>query len=59
MTPILATMVMIRYTAEKGDDFNAGWDGADRINCGSGEDTVFEFNEAEGDKATGNCENFS
>lgn len=50
---------MIRYTAEKGDDFNAGWDGADKINCGSGEDTVFEFNEAEGDKATGNCENFS
>ena len=40
----------------EGDDHVAGGPGADKINCGKGEDNVLFFNEAEGDKATGNCE---
>ncbi len=42
----------------EGDDFVGGGPGADKFKCGSGEDTVFFFNEAEGDKATGNCKTF-
>lgn len=43
----------------QGNDNLEGNDGADKYKCGSGQDTVVGFNEAEGDKATGNCENFA
>lgn len=33
-----------------------GGSGADKFKCGSGDDVVTDFNEAEGDKATGGCE---
>jgi Ca2+-binding RTX toxin-like protein len=41
----------------QGDDIMRGMDGADKFQCGSGNDQVFDFDESEGDKATGNCEN--
>ena len=28
----------------------------DEFKCGNGDDTITDFNEAEGDKASGNCE---
>jgi Ca2+-binding RTX toxin-like protein len=40
----------------QGDDTFTGGTGADKFKCGSGDDTVTDFNEAEGDKKTGNCE---
>ena len=46
-----------KINAGQGDDILLGNGGADKFQCGSGEDTVTDFNEAEGDKATGNCEN--
>ena len=47
------------------DKINAGQEndrlfgngGADKFHCSSGEDTVLDFDPAEGDKATGNCKN--
>ena len=57
-----------------GNDFVVGWNdminagpgddeitggGADQFKCRSGNDTVKDFNEAEGDMATGNCEGIS
>ena len=33
--------------------------GVDTFNCGNGSDTITDFNEAEGDKASRNCENVS
>jgi hypothetical protein len=35
-----------------------GGTSADKFQCGSGDDTVIGFDETDGDKATGNCENF-
>jgi hypothetical protein len=43
---------------EKGDDSNTGNGGRDIFVCGEGEDdTVTDYNEAEGDIATPDCEN--
>jgi Ca2+-binding RTX toxin-like protein len=40
------------------DDTNTGNGGADIFACGNGEDdTITDFNEAEGDIATPDCEN--
>lgn len=39
-----------------GDDFGTGSGGADIFICGGGEDT-FDYNPAEGDIATPDCEN--
>jgi Ca2+-binding RTX toxin-like protein len=39
------------------DDTNTGNGGRDIFTCGNGEDTVTDFNEAEGDIATPDCEN--
>jgi hypothetical protein len=37
-----------------------GSGGADKFNCGKGEDIIFDFNEAEGgDRASKNCENLN
>lgn len=46
-----------KKNAGQGDDQLTGNGGADKFQCGKGQDTVTDFNEAEGDKATGNCEN--
>src|SRR5829696_8618049 len=46
-----------KINAGQGDDVSTGNGGADKFQCGKGEDTVTDFNEEEGDKATGNCEN--
>jgi hypothetical protein len=32
-----------------------GGGGADMFQCGSGSDTITDFDESEGDKASGNC----
>jgi Ca2+-binding RTX toxin-like protein len=41
------------------DDVNTGNGGADIFSCGDGEDTVTDFNEAEGDIAAPDCENIN
>ena len=41
-----------------GDDLLTGGEGANRFICGGGEDTITDFNEAEGDTKTADCENF-
>ena len=41
----------------EGDDQLTGNRGRDIFTCGGGEDTVTDFNEAEGDIATPDCEN--
>jgi hypothetical protein len=41
----------------EGDDINGGSGGRDIFVCGGGEDTVNDFNEAEGDIAAPDCEN--
>jgi Ca2+-binding RTX toxin-like protein len=47
-----------KLNAGQGNDFLEGRSGADKFQCGSGYDTVYNFDETEGDKATGNCEQF-
>jgi hypothetical protein len=41
-----------------GDDLLTGGEGANRFVCGGGEDTIIDYNEAEGDTKTADCENF-
>ena len=43
-----------------GDDDNilTGGEGAQRFVCGGGEDTITDYDEAEGDTKTADCENF-
>jgi hypothetical protein len=43
----------------EGIDENSGNGGADIFSCGDGEDTVTDFNEAEGDIAAPDCENIN
>jgi len=45
-----------KINAGQGDDSIIGGSGADKFQCGQGIDTITDFNEAEGDKASGNCE---
>lgn len=47
-----------KLSGGKGNDYLEGESGADHYKCGSGYDTVYNFDETEGDKATGNCEQF-
>ncbi len=42
----------------EGDDLLTGGEGAQRFVCGGGEDTITDYNEAEGDTKTPDCENF-
>jgi hypothetical protein len=42
----------------EGDDLLTGGRGANRFICGGGEDTIIDYNEAEGDTKTADCENF-
>ena len=44
-----------KINAGQGDDVLDGGD-AVKFQCGSGDDDVTDFDESEGDKATGNCE---
>jgi Ca2+-binding RTX toxin-like protein len=44
-----------KINAGQGYDILSGGDGSDKFQCGSGIDTT-DFNEDDGDKATGNCE---
>ena len=46
-----------KINAGQGDDQLTGSGGADKFQCGKGNDVVTDFNKAEGDKASGNCEN--
>jgi Ca2+-binding RTX toxin-like protein len=48
-----------KINSGKGDDSLTGNGGADKFKCGQGEDTVTDFEESEGDKTSGNCENIS
>jgi Ca2+-binding RTX toxin-like protein len=41
-----------------GDDLLTGGEGANRFVCGGGQDTITDYNEAEGDTKTADCENF-
>jgi Ca2+-binding RTX toxin-like protein len=41
-----------------GDVTLTGGPGADVFSCGGGEDTITDYNEAEGDTKTADCENF-
>jgi Ca2+-binding RTX toxin-like protein len=41
-----------------GDDLLTGGEGANRFVCSGGEDTITDYNEAEGDTKTADCENF-
>jgi Ca2+-binding RTX toxin-like protein len=43
---------------DKGDDTLTGRDGADSFDCGPGTDTITDFDAAEGDTKTSDCENF-
>ena len=40
------------------DDILTGGEGANRFVCGEGNDTITDFNPAEGDTKTADCENF-
>ncbi len=42
----------------EGDDVLTGGEGANRFICGGGEDTITDYNEAEGDTKSEDCENF-
>ena len=42
----------------EGDDLLTGGEGANRFVCGGGEDTSTDYDEAEGDTKTADCENF-
>ena len=40
------------------DDLLTGGEGAQRFVCGGGEDTITDYNPAEGDTKTADCEHF-
>jgi Ca2+-binding RTX toxin-like protein len=47
-----------RINGGDGGDTLMGGSGADRFNCGAGTDTITDFNPAQGDTKTADCENF-
>ena len=42
----------------EGNDVLTGGEGANRFICGGGEDTITDYDEAEGDTKSEDCENF-
>ena len=42
----------------EGNDVLTGGEGANRFICGGGEDTITDYDEAEGDTKSDDCENF-
>ena len=60
---LLATPIVVRSNLPDvigGDDNDVltGGEGAQRFVCGGGEDTITDYDEAEGDTKTDDCENF-
>ena len=60
---LLATPIIVRSNLPDvigGDDNDVltGGEGAQRFVCGGGEDTITDYDEAEGDTKTEDCENF-
>ena len=60
---LLATPIVVRSNLPDvigGDDNDVltGGGGAQRFVCGGGEDTITDYDEAEGDTKTEDCENF-
>jgi Ca2+-binding RTX toxin-like protein len=60
---LLAAPTVLRSNAPNviggdGNDLLTGGEGANRFVCGGGEDTITDYNEAEGDTKTADCENF-
>lgn len=60
---LLATPIIVRSNLPDvigGDDNDVltGGEGAQRFVCGGGEDTITDYDEAEGDTKTDDCENF-
>lgn len=60
---LLATPIVVRSNLPDvigGDDNDmlTGGEGAQRFVCGGGEDTITDYDEAEGDTKTDDCENF-
>jgi Ca2+-binding RTX toxin-like protein len=60
---LLAAPTVLRSNAPNviggdSDDLLTGGEGANRFVCGGGEDTITDYNEAEGDTKTADCENF-
>ena len=60
---LLAAPTLLRSNAPDiiggdGDDLLTGGEGANRFVCGGGNDTIKDFNPAEGDTKTADCENF-
>ena len=60
---LLAAPTLLRSNAPDiiggdGDDLLTGGEGANRFVCGGGNDTITDYNEAEGDTKTADCENF-
>jgi Ca2+-binding RTX toxin-like protein len=47
-----------RLFGERGDDTLIGAQGETFFSCGPGRDTIINFNAAEGDTKTADCENF-
>lgn len=60
---LLATPIVVRSNLPDviggdDDDLLTGGEGAQRFVCGGGEDTITDYDEAEGDTKTDDCENF-
>lgn len=60
---LLATPIVVRSNLPDvigGDDNDVltGGEGAQRFVCGGGKDTITDYDEAEGDTKTDDCENF-
>jgi hypothetical protein len=61
---LLVTPIVVRSNlpdvigGDDDDEFLTGGEGAQRFVCGGGEDTITDYDEAEGDTKTADCENF-
>ena len=57
--PVWATLTaqeeMTKFRDQDNDELTGC--GADKFQCDSGDDTVYDYNPEEGDKITGDCEN--
>jgi Ca2+-binding RTX toxin-like protein len=58
VTPIVVRSNLPDVIGGDDDDFLTGGEGAQRFVCGGGEDTITDYDEAEGDTKTADCENF-
>ena len=57
-TPIVVRSNLPDVIGGDDDDLLTGGEGAQRFVCGGGEDTITDYDEAEGDTKTDDCENF-